>query len=38
MEFDAEMQHHIQGKKLFKRPFLTNDIAVLICEFFKFCV
>ena len=24
MEFDAEMQHHIQAKKLFKRPFLIK--------------
>ena len=29
MEFGAEMQHHIQAKKLFKCPFLINDFAVL---------
>ena len=29
MKFGAEMQHHTQTKKLFKRPFLINDTAVL---------
>ena len=37
MEFGAEMQHHIQAKKLFKCPFLINDIAVLLhCLFVSF--
>ena len=30
MELGAEEQHHIQAKKLFKCPFLINDIAVLL--------
>ena len=29
-KFGAEMQRHIQAKKLFKCPFLINDIAVLL--------
>ena len=37
MGFGAEMQHHIQEKKLFKCPFLINDIAVLLnCLFVSF--
>ena len=37
MEFDAEMQHQIQAKKLLKCPFLINDIAVLSnCLFVSF--
>ena len=37
MEFGAEMQHHIQAKKLFQCPFLTNDLAVLLnCLFGSF--
>ena len=37
MEFSAEMQHHIQAKKLFKCPFLITDIAVLFnCLFVSF--
>ena len=37
MEFDAEKQHHIQAKKLFKCQFLINNIAVLLnCLFVSF--
>ena len=37
MKFNAEMQHHIQAKKLFKCPFLINDNAVLLnCLFVSF--
>ena len=37
MEFGAEMQHHIQAKKLFKCSFLMNDIAVFLnCLFVSF--
>ena len=37
MEFNAEIKHHIQAKKLFKCPFLINDIAVLLnCLFVVF--
>ena len=37
MEFGADMQHHIQAKKLFTCPFLIKDIAVLLnCLFVSF--
>ena len=37
MKFGAEMQHHIQAKKLLKCPFLINDLAALLnCLFVSF--